>query len=238
MQALEDAEKFVDEAHLEAHAVVRHLQAGAVGARRTRDPDARGVSAARVLQRVAEQVSHRHLNQERIAPKRRQRPLDGPFDAPAVLLQRELAHQVVDHQFGVEGAAAQAGASHARELEQGLDQLNRERRRGLHLREVTARTLAEPRALGFEHQIDKSRDVPHRRPQVVRDGVRKRLEFLVQARQLGRRLGALLSMAQHDAQQRLAQVEHTADIGRRPRQRAPANELLPSGETAARVQIG
>ncbi|MCY1539680.1 hypothetical protein D9M68_752790 [compost metagenome] len=188
MQALEDAKELVLEPHVEPGAVVpheHHRLAGFAGL--GADLDAGLRAFAGVLQRVRDQVEQHDTQHGQIARDHRQIG-DAPVDVPARGLWRELPDHLGHQGVQVHRGLAHGLAPHAREGQQIVDQRAHAAGRIGDGGHVAQALVIECRLHALLEQCQKAVDVAQRGTQVVRDGVGKRLQFLVR---LFQRAGAL-----------------------------------------------
>jgi hypothetical protein len=98
--------------------------------------NARRVARARVLDRVGEQVAHRHLQQQRVGPQHRQIGAMCHSMARCGSCRVSSRTSPSTSEAVSTGALLERGAAHAREVEQRVDHLPRVGGRVLHVRQV------------------------------------------------------------------------------------------------------
>ncbi|EEF23686.1 conserved hypothetical protein, partial [Ricinus communis] len=235
VQALEHAKQLVGVFHVEADAIVGHVEHGLARQLLAADADHRRIALAGELDRVRQQIIQGQLEERRIGGDLRQRR-DDPVDAVRRQVRRQLvddaAHQVVH----AHADRPQRRPSHLREAQQVVDQLARQPRRVLDVGQEALAPLRVVAAGRFHQQVGEADDVAQRRAQVVRHRIRERLQFLVGAAQLLGQVGHLLGALQRDAQQRGAEFDRQLDLAVAPRRAGAVHRLAPQLETGARRQ--
>ena len=185
MQPVKHREQLVGVAHVEAHAIVRDVVNRLLACTLARDDNLRLHPAPSILEGIAEEV-HPHLAQQRtISQRRRQLPglqLRHPGRFARTNLRPHLAHERVHvEQPGAHGRAAQP-----RKCQKIVDECRHVLGLPAHHAEQPPPLRVERRTAFLLQHPGKPIHGAQRRPQIVGDRVRKRLQLLIRRLQLRR----------------------------------------------------
>src|SRR5712691_4345641 len=183
VQALESAKELVGVRHVEAGAVVAHIENRAPIVAETADLYAWLVRLCRELPRIPNQVLECRPQQPRIRARTHAVP-DGDVDLALWLTALQLVHHLPGQLAYIGVAPLEAASRYAREVEQVLDQLPHALRGRPDSRQVALCLLRHILREVLQERLAEAVDGTQRRAQVVRHGVAERLELSVRILEL------------------------------------------------------